>query len=159
MNPPVLYRRRLIPDECILLKSDTVLFCDEKILITKWDTIRPKADIKRGVSAYLWDEGFKLSRFYGHQDQFLYWYCDIISHDYVPGAGTCTVTDLLADVLIYPDGTVKVVDLDELSEAVEKDLISRKLLTESLRNLNALLEAIYSGRIKKYQNILINAET
>lgn len=42
MTSPILYRKRLIPNECILLKDDILLYRDEEILITKWNTIRPK---------------------------------------------------------------------------------------------------------------------
>ena len=66
--------------------------------------------------------------------------------------------DLLADVLVYPDGQVKVVDLDELADAVEQKLISQELLLTALRQLNTLLEHIYSGRFAEYQSYIENAE-
>lgn len=37
-----LYRRRIIPDECILLKDDIILSCDEEHIVTSWQTLRPK---------------------------------------------------------------------------------------------------------------------
>ena len=53
-------------------------------------------------------------------------------------------TDLLADVIIYPDGFVKVVDIDELVTALNQKLISEDTLKKSLLNLSSLLEIIYS---------------
>lgn len=34
MADPTLYRKRLIPDECVLLKDDTVLYRDSQIIVT-----------------------------------------------------------------------------------------------------------------------------
>ena len=44
MTNPVLYRRRLIPDECIPLKDDLILECNEERIVTFWNAIRPKKD-------------------------------------------------------------------------------------------------------------------
>ena len=55
------------------------------------------------------------------------------------------MTDLLADVIIYPDGFVKVVDLDELVTALEARSISLDTLKASLNKLNKLLNVIYAG--------------
>ena len=50
-------------------------------------------------------------------------------------------------MLIYPSGLIKVVDLDELAEAVEKKLITTEQLLDSLRKLDALLRLIYDGAL------------
>ena len=57
----------------------------------------------------------------------------------------CLVTDLLADVIIYPDGFVKVVDLDELVTALESRAITLDTLKSCLNRLDRLLKLIYSG--------------
>lgn len=56
-----------------------------------------------------------------------------------------TVTDLLADVIIYPNGIHHVVDLDELADAQEQSLISSAQLNRSLRQLDKLLNIIQKG--------------
>lgn len=140
-----LYRRRIIPKECILLKDDEVVFFEDDKLVTRWNTIRPKKDIHHGISAFFLGDGFKVSKFYGHDGSLLYWYIDIISHNWDEDTSSLYVTDLLADVIIYPDGFVKVVDVDELAEALEKDDISTTVLCEALRKLNRILAMIYSG--------------
>lgn len=158
MKTPILYRRRLIPDECVLLDKDQVLVREEDHLITSWKTIRPKKDLCRGISAFFWDKGVKVSKFYDHKDQLICWYCDIMTYSYESETDTYTMIDLLADVLVYPDGSVKVVDLDELADTVEKGLISEELLLISLRHLNSLLELIYSGHFHELQNYIEAAE-
>ncbi len=78
---------------------------------------------------------------------FLCWYCDIITYDYNPDNNTLVVIDLLADVIIYPDGRMKVADLDELYDAFDQELIDKNLLKKSLLSLNKLLDDIYTDGI------------
>ena len=113
MKRPILYRKRLIPEECILLKDDELLYRDEKKIITRWNTLRPKKDLHHGFSCYFLDKGIKVSKFYKADGSLICWYCDIVTHSYDKATDTYVFTDLLADVLVYPDGRVKVVDLDE----------------------------------------------
>lgn len=147
MSDPVLYRRRLIPDECILLKDDVILRHDPDILVTGWRALRPRKDLDHGFSCYYLKRGYKISRFYAPDGRLLYHYCDIISCDFNPKDNSLIVTDLLADVIIYPDGFVKVVDLSEISDALEQGLLSQALLRSALRSLDHLLTQIYGGRL------------
>ena len=41
MDYPVLYRKRLIPEECVLLKDDVILYMDDNVIVTKWVTLKP----------------------------------------------------------------------------------------------------------------------
>ncbi len=143
----VLYRKRIIPQECILLKDDKILYQDEHIIVTGWNTLKPRKDLHHGYSCYFLNEGFKVSKFYREDGSLLYWYCDIVEYFKETDEDTDTyiVTDLLADVIIYPDGFVKVVDIDELVTALNEKLIDEDTLKKSLLNLNSLLELIYSG--------------
>lgn len=102
-------------------------------------------DLHHGSSCYFLKEGFKINRFCLENGSLLYWYCDIVDFDYHTSDNTLIVTDLLADVIIYPDGFVKVVDLDELVTALESRSISLDTLKSSLLRLDKLLQIIYSG--------------
>ncbi len=148
MAGPILYRKRLIPEECILLKDDVVLYRDEDVIVTAWHSLKPRKDLHHGYSCYYLKEGFKVSKFYQEDGSLLYWYCDIVDYAYEETTDTYITTDLLADVLIYPDGFVKVVDIDELVTALEQNLISESLLKKSLLRLNHLLTLIYDGRFE-----------
>lgn len=158
MNHPTLYRKRLIPDECVRLDKDKILSVKENLIITSWETIRPKKELSHGMSAFFLDKGIKVSKFYNHENQLICWYCDIITSEYHAETNTYVIIDLLADVLVYPNGTVKVVDLDELAEATEQKLITEEQLLRSLRQLNWLLQYIYNGKFVKLQQIIDNAE-
>lgn len=149
MTNPTLYRRRIIPEECILLKDDVIVSCDEEHIITNWQALHPKKDLHHGSSCYFLKEGIKVSKFCLKDDSLLYWYCDIVDFDYNPVENTLIVTDLLADVIIYPDGFVKVVDLDELVTALESRSISLDTLKSSIKKLDYLLKIIYSGNFDK----------
>lgn len=168
MTNPVLFRKRLIPEECICLKDDEILHFSAKdcILVTKWHALKPKKDLHHGYSCYFWDKGFKISKFYRENGDLLYWYCDIIDVAYpagetadLPDQSRFVATDLLADVIVYPDGFVKVVDLDELTVALEKGFLDISLLKAALNRLSALLDLIYSGEFLKYQQYLEQYES
>ena len=149
MADPILYRKRLIPEECILLKDDRILARDDDKIITGWHTIKPRKDLHHGYSCYYLREGFKVSKFYREDGSMLYWYCDIVSYDHNPDTDTYIVTDLLADVIVYPDGFVKVVDIDELVTALNEKLITEETLKTSLINLNSLLSIVYAGEFNR----------
>ncbi len=154
MTNPTLYRRRIIPDECVLLKDDIILSCDEDYIVTKWNALRPKKDLHHGASCYFLKEGFKVSKFCRQDDSLLYFYCDIVDYNYDAAQNNLIVTDLLADVIIYPDGFVKVVDLDELVTALEARSISLDTLKASLNKLDKLLNIIYSGNFENLTKLL-----
>lgn len=157
MKKPVLYRKRLIPDECILL-NDQILLCNDTHIVTSWTALHARDDLHHGYSCYFLKEGFKLSRFCREDGSLLYWYFDIVDYDYQEATNELTVTDLLADVIIKPDGFVKVVDLDELVQASDEGRISTETLKESLLKLNHLLTMIYSGKFAELRSYLPDAE-
>lgn len=159
MKTPELYRKRLIPAQNIPLKDDTILFANDEIIVTKWDTLNPKTEFNHGTSCYFFKEGVKVSKFYRTDNTLLYWYCDIVEYEYDEPLNRLTVVDLLADVIIYPDGNVKVVDLDELADALGQGVISSELLQQGLYRLNGLLAKIYDGEFEKMQGILEKYET
>lgn len=152
MENPVLYRRRIIPDECILLKDDIILSCDDSHIVTSWQALHPKKDLHHGSSCYFLKEGFKVSKFCRKDGSLLYWYCDIVDFTYRPADNSLIVTDLLADVVIYPDCFVKVVDLDELVTALNEQSISLDTLKMSLLHLDKLLQIIYSGKFDQLKS-------
>ncbi|MCI5953275.1 MAG: DUF402 domain-containing protein [Lachnospiraceae bacterium] len=154
MTVSKLYRRRLIPSECILLKDDIILEQNDEFIITKWNTIHPKPDFSHGCSCYFLREGIKVSKIYREDGSLVYWYCDIVDFSFEESTETLTVTDLLADVILYPEGRMEVVDLDELAEAMERELITKEQMTTCLRNLNHLLSMIYRDKFDRLQTRL-----
>lgn len=159
MENITLYRRRLIPDEIVHLKEDVVLYHDDTVIITKWKTIKPRKDMDHGFSAYLLKEGIKVSKFYRADNSLLYWYCDIVDYEYDITTNSYTSTDLLTDVVLYPDGQIRVLDLDELAEASVKDMITKDQLHSALARTDMLLNTMYSGDFKRYMNLIDKYDT
>ena len=153
-----LYRKRIIPEECILLKDDEVLYQDSEVIITKWNTIHPKKTLHHGYSCYFLERGFKVSKFYDHDGNLISWYCDIISYSYEEEDNAYTFTDLLVDVIVYPDGFVRVVDLDELADAARDGLITAEQMQLALRRTDKLLSVIYKGAFGKLQKYIEDQE-
>lgn len=148
---PVLYRKRLIPNECILLKDDVILSCVDDIILTKWNALRPKKDLHHGFSAYFLKEHVKVSKFCKEDGTFMYWYCDIVDYVVDESAGTVTSIDLCVDVVLYPDGRLKVLDLDELVQARREGLLTQGQMEHALLATGDLLDDIYHERFhQKY---------
>ncbi len=154
MENITLYRRRLIPNEVVHLKDDIVLYHDDTIIITKWQTIKPRKDMDHGFSAYLLKEGIKVSKFYRADNSLLYWYCDIVDYEYDEATNSYTSTDLLTDVVLYPDGQIRVLDLDELAEASVKDLINKDQLHSALVRTDKLLNVMYKNEFDQYTRLI-----
>ena len=147
-----LYRRRYLPDEIVHLKDDIILYQDEHKIITSWDTLKPRKDIKRGISAYFMDEGFKVSKIFNANNELVYWYCDII--DTEKTENSLIFHDLLVDIIIYPDNSMLVADLDELGLLLKEGKINADFVSKSLDLTNHLIFLIHAGAFTKYQEII-----
>lgn len=148
-DKPSMYRKRYIPDEIKSLEKDEILYMSDDVIVTKWDTFRPKKNFSNGISCTFVNKGFKISKFMNSRGKLVYYYCDIIHSDYYKDENKWIFTDLLADVKIYPDGRTEIVDLDEVSEALKSGIISTETVCELMENLNSLLGLIYSGEWRK----------
>ena len=141
-----LFRSRYMPDEIIELTDDEILCVSEDYLITRWHVLKPRKDIDHGISIYYLKKGFKISKIFDARGQMVYWYCDIIYTQRNAEQNTYTFHDLLADVLIYPDGHVEVVDLGEISDIMEAGTLEPRFVAMALRRTDELLSCIYQHR-------------
>ncbi len=149
-----LYRKRLIPNECVRLEDDIILYRNDEMIITGWKTLHPRNDMDHGFSLYLLNEGIKVGKFCRKDGSLLCWYCDIVDYTYDEETSTLTTTDLLADVVIMPGGFVKVLDLDELADALSLGLIDTDAMQRALVRLNNLLNCIYRDEFTVYQKMI-----
>ena len=154
MSRPRLFRRRFIPDENIELKDDMILALEPNLIITSWNVLNPRRDISRGVSAYFIDKGIKVSKVFDNAGQMVYWYCDIIETHYDEKENIYTFNDLLIDVVVYPDGQVEVLDMDEFADAMEQGILSVGTIAHAMRATDDLLHTIYAGEFEKYTHYI-----
>ena len=154
MSRPRLFRRRFIPDENIELKDDMILALEPNLIITSWNVLKPRRDISRGVSAYFIDKGIKVSKVFDNAGQMVYWYCDIIETHYDEKVNIYTFNDLLIDVVVYPDGQVEVLDMDEFADAMEQGILSVGTIAHAMRATDDLLHTIYAGEFEKYTHYI-----
>ena len=149
MSRPRLFRRRFIPDENIELKDDMILALEPNLIITSWNVLKP-----RRVSAYFIDKGIKVSKVFDNAGQMVYWYCDIIETHYDEKENIYTFNDLLIDVIVYPDGQVEVLDMDEFADAMEQGILSVGTIAHAMRATDDLLHTIYAGEFEKYTHYI-----
>ena len=123
-------------------------------MVTRWKTLHPKKDFDNGQSCYFLDEGYKVSRFLKGKE-LVFWYCDIIDYEYISAEDTYIFRDLLADVVVYPDGFVKVLDLDEFEQALEAGSLTSRDVRNALRALSKLLNIIYDGKFEELTKEII----
>lgn len=148
-----LFRKRYFPQEVVELNDD-IVFWDENILVTKWRTIRPKPNLSHGISAFFIDKGIKVSKFYTFSDELLYWYCDIGDCVFDNSKNEFMFVDLMADVIIYPDGEMRVVDLAEAADVFANGSVESDKICKMLKSLDFLMEALHSGQFREMQNFL-----
>ena len=75
-------------------------------------------------------------------------YFDIADEVFIDGENTW-FTDLIVDVVYQPGGTVRVLDLDELEEAVQKQMITFKQKQQA----EALAERLKSALEKNFEDV------
>lgn len=144
---PILFRKRLIPSECVHLKDDEILLQTDTFILTKWTALKPRKNLHHGFSIYYLKEGYKISRFYREDHSLMYHYCDIVDFEYQEDINHLIITDLLADVIVEPNGSVKVIDLDEFVTALDEGSLQLSELKYALLRLDNLLKIIYTQGI------------
>ncbi len=147
-----LIRRRYIPAESIPLDQDEVLYADEKLIVTRWKTLKPRKDFAYGISALFVDQGIKVSKFMDQDHKLVYYYCDIVFTEF--DKDTCIINDLFLDVIVYPDGHYRLVDMDEFAKAMEENLLPKQRFMQALYQADALLTCLYQDKFKDYIKII-----
>lgn len=136
----VVNRRRYIPNETISLNKDTIYYVSDDLIVTGWRAITKRPDFSGGISAYLPKQGIKTSKLFDANGKLLYWYNDI-GEVFFSGK-EIKFNDLLLDVIVYPDGKVNYMDIDEFALAIEKNLITKEQELKALRSYHYLVSAI-----------------
>lgn len=145
MKKPSIFRKRFIPYETVDISDDELLYRSDDLLVTRWTAIKPRSDFYGGVSYAFLKEGYKLGRFHDSEGGFLYWYCDVVDVLYDSGKDEYVFEDLLVDMKVLPGGETRVLDTDELADALEAGLITTAQACRALKTLDRLLKMVYEG--------------
>ena len=167
-----LFRRRFIPNELTYLKDDELLAYNDEIIVTRWNSLKPRNDFSGGTSTYYRKKGIKISRIIDNAGNFLHWYCDIVSecgpealevdnrcklrngadlfllNDEAKNSKVIVYQDLLIDVIVNTNGLIEVADLDELADARKNGLITPEMADKALYTVKDYLRLLY-GRFGK----------
>jgi predicted RNA-binding protein associated with RNAse of E/G family len=140
-NVPKRYKKKLFPPAIIDISSDILYFFNKELMVTGWapEVDDPTEGVASVISFIFLEKGFQISKKFDKNNTFLYWYCDIIDVESDQENNIYTITDLVVDVVVYPDNYVRIIDLDELANLIEQDGLDKKLLLKALRNLDNLL--------------------
>lgn len=88
--------------------GEDMVVCDKGI---KWMSILPRNDF------------YCITAMMNEKEEILVWYIDMIESQGTDSDGIPYFNDLYLDLVVYPDGTIMVDDMDELEEALlQKDI-------------------------------------
>ena len=104
------------------------------------------------VRLYPDNENYVLTIMYNDKGNIVEWYFDVAKEIGVEN-GVPYQDDLYLDVVIMPDGEVKVIDEDELEDAFNKKEITIEEYKNNIERLTNLTDSIYNDITRELKNI------
>ncbi|HKM35952.1 MAG TPA: DUF402 domain-containing protein [Lachnospiraceae bacterium] len=111
-------------------RGDDIVVCDKGI---KWLSILPQ------------DDWYCITTMINEKEEILLWYIDMLATQGIDTDGVPYFEDLYLDLVVYPDGTIIVDDMDELEEALIKCDITEKQFNLALETSDRLQKGILSN--------------
>lgn len=112
-----------------------IIVCDKGV---KWLSILPKNDF------------YCITAMMNEKNEILLWYIDMIAGQGTDEDGVLFFDDLYLDLVVYPDGTIIVDDMDELEEALVMGDITQKQFELAISTSEKLKCGLLSD-IKKFE--------
>ena len=110
--------------------GEDIVVCDNGV---KWLSILPK------------DDYYCITAMMNEQEEILLWYIDMIASQGIDEDDVPYFDDLYLDLVVYPDGTIVVDDMDELEEALAKKDITQEQFELALATSKRLQEGLLSN--------------
>lgn len=139
-----LIRKRYLPFEEVDISNDEILSLDDDLLVTRWNPINDRDDMSKGISFWYFKKNIKVSKIYNNNGEFDHYYIDMCRYEIKPDE-EYKIIDLLADVVVYKDGTYKVLDFDELDEYLENETITPKEFMQSIKAFSKFIKEVNNG--------------
>ncbi|PIQ25588.1 hypothetical protein COW36_21330 [bacterium (Candidatus Blackallbacteria) CG17_big_fil_post_rev_8_21_14_2_50_48_46] len=125
-------KQKLHPVREVNLSGDTWLHQDEHLCVSYWHLPRTESDqVAHTLTLTIFDEAIQIHSKHNAAGERLYWYCDLL--EVKRDEGGWHLTDLLLDVVVFPDGSTRMLDLGELAEALEEGGIHPQQAAQALR--------------------------
>lgn len=118
-----LLKHKLVPPSSEDISGDEVLYFDLDFLVTRWKPAKSNMNIGAAVSLLCVKSGVQISKKYNREGKFVYYYCDMVKTHWDPETETFEVTDLIADLIVFPDSELRLIDLEEFQEAYQSKVI------------------------------------
>ena len=115
--------------QILKFKGEGIVFCDKGM---KWLSILPQND---------W---YCITAMMDEKEKILLWYIDMIAKQGTDADGIPYFDDLYLDLVVYPDGTIVVDDMDELEEALLKKDITQEQFNLAIETSQRLQRGILS---------------
>lgn len=109
--------------------GEDIIFCDKGI---KWLSFLPQ------------DEWYCITAMMDENNEMILWYADMTADQGIDTDGVPYFDDLYLDLVVYPDGTVVVDDMDELEDALARKDITKEQFDLALETSQRLQEGILS---------------
>ena len=116
--------------------GEDMVVCDNGV---KWLTILPQ------------DDFYCITAMMNPQSEVLVWYIDMIAGQGQDADGVAYIDDLYLDLVVYPDGTIREDDMDELEEALREGDISKEQFDLAIDTCNRLKNGMLSD-IDEFQD-------
>ncbi len=91
------------------------------------------------LTYYFVKKGYTISKVFKRSGEFLYYYCDVMEMHQV-GRLRYVMVDLLLDLIVYPDGSYHLLDVDEFADSIEKNHLKKKQQVYALHTLHRMLQ-------------------
>lgn len=119
-----LLKHKLLPQCTEDITEDEILFFNNDYLVTQWKAKSSNMNIASALSVVSVEHGIQISKKYDKDKKFCYWYCDIVKTKWTPESSCFEITDLLVDVVVFPDNELRMIDLDEFTQSKNNGLLN-----------------------------------
>lgn len=109
--------------------GEDITVCDNGL---KWVSVLPENDF------------YCITAMMNAEDNILLWYIDMIATQGIAADGVPYFDDLYLDLVVYPDGTIIVDDMDELEDALSKKDITQEQFELALDTVDKLKNGLLS---------------
>lgn len=110
--------------------GEDIVVCDKG---RKWLSILPQ------------DDWYCITAMMDEEGNILLWYIDMIANQGIDADGMPYFDDLYLDLVVYPDGTIVVDDMDELEDALSKRDITQEQYNLAIETSNRLRRGMLSN--------------